>query len=97
MVGVRRRAFPHFGHVGDGEGGEVGALATVVPVGSPVDSGAVFVAEDEAELGRATAPVLFGGLGVSKEMSVLSQSNTGFRSVEKTATNTTGIHRQTSG
>jgi len=96
VVGVRRRPFSHFGHVGDGERGEVGTLAAVVPVGCPVNAGTVFVAEDEAELRRATAPVLFGDLGVSKEMSDLSQSNAEFRTVEKTTTKTIGIHRQKS-
>lgn len=59
MVGVRCRAFPHFGHVGESERGEIRTFAAVVPVGCPVDAGAVFVAENEAELGGAAAAMLF--------------------------------------
>ena len=63
MVGVRCRAFPHFSNVDESERGEVRALVAVVPVRRPVDAGAIFVAENKAELGGATAPVLVFGRG----------------------------------
>lgn len=64
MVGVRGRAFSYLGDVGNGEGGEVGTLGTAaaaaagLSVGGPVDPGAVFIAEDEAELWRTSASML---------------------------------------